>query len=406
MITTPLSDVVSNQYARWMYPQPILDLPGWLAGNWQWFDPSHAHRLFWPDQEYRPQMDILVAGCGTNQAAVIAYNNRKARVVAVDVSKQSLGHQEFLKNKYELHNLELHRLPIEEISSLQQDFDLIISTGVLHHLASPEIGMQALAQCLRPNGVVALMLYAKYGRLGVDMMQSVFRDMGLGQDDASVRMVREALATLAPDHPVRSYMAIAPDLGYDAGLVDTFLHGRERNYSIGECQELVASSGLVFQDLFFKASYHPRANSTSAFLTAVAELNRERQWAIMEQVNFRNGCHFFTACRADRATSRFVIDFAPEQAVNYVPSLRHRCHLRDAQICRHDWCMNLDPSQLVLARLVDGRRSIGEIAAMAHMAGGRAQPAQGEYAQLVQQHFKLFWQLDFMAMALPSAAAK
>jgi hypothetical protein len=41
----PLADVVSGQYERWVYPEPIRDLPAWLAGNWQWFDPSHAHRL-------------------------------------------------------------------------------------------------------------------------------------------------------------------------------------------------------------------------------------------------------------------------------------------------------------------------------------------------------------------------
>lgn len=400
MTTTPLSDVVSSQYARWMYPQPIHDLPGWLAGNWQWFDPSHAHRIFWPDQEYRPETDILVAGCGTNQAAVTAYTNPRARVVAVDVSEQSLGHHQFLKDKYALKNLELHRLPIEEIATLQQDFDLIISTGVLHHLASPEAGIQALAPCLRPDGVMALMLYAKYGRIGVDMMQSVFRDMGLGQNDASVLLVRETLAALAPDHPVRSYMAIAPDLGYDAGLVDTFLHGRERNYTIGECQDLVASCGLVFQDLLFKAPYHPPVGSTSAFHTAVAALPKERQWAVMEQINFRNGCHFFTACRADRPKSRYAIDFALEQALDYVPVLRYRCTLRDQQICRHDWRLNLDPTQHTLAKLVDGRRTVREITALAHTAANQATPDLAAFEAQVKTQFQVFWQLDFMAMAI------
>lgn len=400
MSTTPLSDIVSNQYARWMYPQPILDLPGWLSSNWQWFDPSHAHSMFWPDQPYRPEIDVLVAGCGTNQAAVIAYTNPSARVVAVDVSEQSLGHHQFLKDKYALKNLQLHRLPIEEIATLQQDFDLIISTGVLHHLASPEVGIQALAPCLRPDGVMALMLYAKYGRIGVDMMQSVFRDMGLGQNDTSVLMVRDALATLAPDHPVRSYMAIAPDLGYDAGLVDTFLHGRERNYSIGECQSLVASSGLVFQDIFFKAAYHPPVGSTNAFHMAVAALPKERQWSVMEQVNFRNGCHFFLACRADRPKSHYVIDFALDQALDYVPVFRHRCSLRGQQICRHDWGMNLEPTQYALAELVDGRRTIREIAALAHAAANLAPPQPTAFEAQVKKQFQVFWQLDFMAMAI------
>ena len=86
MTANPLADVVSGQYRKWVYPDPIVDLPGWLAGNWQWFDPSHAHRMFWPDREPQPDLDILVAGCGTNQAAVFAHTNPQARVVAIDVS--------------------------------------------------------------------------------------------------------------------------------------------------------------------------------------------------------------------------------------------------------------------------------------------------------------------------------
>jgi len=35
MPANPLTDVVSSQYERWMYPEPIQHLPGWLATNWQ-----------------------------------------------------------------------------------------------------------------------------------------------------------------------------------------------------------------------------------------------------------------------------------------------------------------------------------------------------------------------------------
>ena len=75
MNTDPLADVVTGQYEAWVYPEPIQDLPAWLVSNWQWFDPSHSHRLFWPDRDYTPDLDILIAGCGTNQAAVFAYTN-------------------------------------------------------------------------------------------------------------------------------------------------------------------------------------------------------------------------------------------------------------------------------------------------------------------------------------------
>src|SRR6202022_1961030 len=171
--------------------QPIPDLEAWLAGNWQWFDPSHAHRILWPDREYQSDLDILIAGCGTNQAAVFAFTNPDAKVVAVDISQPSLDHHQYLKDKHGLYNLELHRLPIEELPTLGRGFALIVSTGVLMGMADPMAGMNALAPCLRQDGAIGLTLYAKYGRIGVEMLQSVFRDMGLRQDQASVEIVKK-----------------------------------------------------------------------------------------------------------------------------------------------------------------------------------------------------------------------
>ncbi len=404
MNSGPLSDVVASQYERWLYPEPIVDLPAWLQQNWQWFDPSHAQRLFWPDREPRPDLDILIAGCGTNQAAVFAYTNPQSHVVAIDVSQPSLDHQQQLKERYGLQNLELHRLPIEAVSSLNRDFDLIVSTGVLHHLAEPETGLKALAACLRPEGVVALMLYARYGRIGVEMLQGVFRELGLRQNDASVLMVREALASLPPEHPVMPYIATAPDLQFDAGLVDTFLHGRDRSYSIDDCLELVDAAGLVFQDLLFKAPYNPPAFSSLAFHASLAALPDRQRWSLMEQINHRNGCHFFTACRADRAASRYRIDFASAGAGDYVPSLRYRCHLDGNQLCRPNWSASLDPVQLALLQQVDGKRTIREIVAEALPSGVLPQRSRSELEQLGQDLFEAFWQLDVLAMGLERTA--
>lgn len=404
MTGSPLADVVSSQYAKWVYPEPIQDLPAWLAHNWQWFDPSHAHRMFWPDRGYKPDMDILIAGCGTNQAAVFAYTNPRARVVAIDVSQPSLDHHRVLKEKYAMQNLELHQLPIEEVGSLGRSFDLVVSTGVLHHMAEPDAGAKALAACLRPDGVMALMLYARYGRIGVEMMQSVFRDLGLRQNDASVLMVKEAIATLPQDHPVRSYLAVAPDLQFDAGLVDTFLHGRDRNYTVDDCLDLVASAGLAFQEWFLKSVYYPPQAPGNPFHAAVAALPEESQWSVMEKVNSRNGCHFFTACRAERPPETYRIDFTSPAAAGYVPAFRHRCGLDGVELYRHDWRLRLDPVQLALVEQVDGRRTISEIVAAAAESGVLPQRSHPEREEVGRAAFRSLWQRDFLAMHLRPGA--
>ena len=400
MSTDPLGDAVSRQYETWVYPAPIQDLQAWLQGSWQWFDPSHAHRLMWPDRDYRPDMDILVAGCGTNQAAVIAFTNPSARVVAIDVSAASLDHHRWLKDRYALDNLELHRLPIEEVASLGQDFDLIITTGVLHHMADPAGGMRALAECLRVDGVLAVMLYANYGRIGVHMMQSVFKDLGLAQDERSLAVVRDAIAQLGPLHPLASYLQIAPDLGDDAGLVDTFLHGREQAYSIDECRELVASAGLAFQDLFLKSSYYPPSPPAGEFMSSVAALPREQQWSIMQRINASNACHYFLACRPDRPVESYTIDVDSPDFLACVPGFRKGCGLTGTVVHRHDWQRELSPLQAALAEGIDDRRSIAEIAEAVASSGAFARSDIAEVRTVAVETFRSLWQQDFLAMGI------
>ena len=405
MTESPRADVVAQQYEKWQYPEPIQNLETWLTGNWQWFDPSHAHRVLWPDRPYQPDADILIAGCGTNQAAVFAYTNRASKVVAVDVSQPSLDHTKFLKDKYALKNLELHLLPIEEVPSLGQTFDLVVSTGVLHHMADPKAGMKALAEVMRPDGVAAIMLYARYGRAGVELMQAIFRDMGLRQDEESLRMVKAALDSLAPTHPVKSYIDIAPDLQFDAGIVDTFLHGRDRSYTVDDCLDLVESAGLVFQDWFLKTSYYPPTltDPENEFYAAVNALPDAKKWATMERIRTLNACHFFLATSPDRPKDSYRIDFASGKALDYVPLLRFRCGVSGQEIFRPGWRIRLDPTHLAFAQHLDGERSIREIAQRVAQSGvlGGADASELEYIGV--ELFEGLWRGDFISIDLSRA---
>jgi SAM-dependent methyltransferase len=406
MPESPRADVVARQYEKWQYPEPIQNLETWLSNNWQWFDPSHAHRILWPDRPLQPDLDILIAGCGTNQAAVFAYTNRASKVVAIDVSQPSLDHSKYLKDKYALKNLELRLLPIEEAPTLEQKFDLIVSTGVLHHMAEPKVGMKALADCLKPDGVAAIMLYARYGRAGVELLQAIFRDLGLKQDEESLRIVKETIAALAPSHPVKSYISIAPDLQFDAGLVDTFLHGRDRSYTVEDCLDLVDSAGLVFQDWFLKTSYYPPTltEPSSGFYAAVNQLPAAKMWAVMERIKTLNACHFFLATHADRPAESYRIDFAAGNALDYVPLMRLRCGVSGQEIFRPGWRITLDPTHLAFAQHVDGERTIRDIAERVAQSGVLSPANQAELEYIGLELFEGLWRMDFIAIDLSAAA--
>ena len=399
-VPDPRHDPVARQYERWSYPPPIADVAAWLQDHWEWFDPSHAFPVLWPERAPRADLDILIAGCGTNQAAVFAHTNPRARVLAIDVSQASLAHEERLKHKHGLWNLELRHLPIEEIGTLGRAFDLIVSTGVLHHLADPLAGLKALAACLRPDGAMGLMLYARYGRIGVELMESTFRAMGLGQDEASIEIVKRTLAGLPPEHPVRTYLQSAPDLHADAGLVDTFLHGRERSYTVDDCLRLVESAGLAFQGWLLNAPYHahdlPRASDP--YYDAVNALAPPELWRVMERIHTGNARHFFMACRPERARAQGAIDFAAPGIDERVPCWRWRCGLEQGVAVRPGWRLALDAPHHALARAIDGRRSLRQIAEQAAREPCFAQADPAQRTAFARGFMQALWRLDFVAL--------
>ncbi|MGO9929501.1 MAG: class I SAM-dependent methyltransferase [Mycobacterium sp.] len=402
MKDNPRADIESSKHERWRYPPPVEDLEAWAVMNWDWFDPAHSHRILWPNREYKPDLDIMIAGCGSNQAAIYAFTNRKAKVVAIDVSESALDHQQFLKQKYALDNLQLRLLPIEQLPTLELDFDLVVATGVLDHLADPLTSMKALGGCLRPDGVIGVTLNAKYGRFGVELMESVFRRMGLRQDKSSLKLAKEIISVLPKGHPLRHYLKVVEDLQSDAALVDTFLRGPQRSYTVDECIDLVTSAELVFQGWLHKMPYYPHDMfaKKSKFHMFIDALPENEVWSVMECIQTMNTSHFFMACRPDRPKKNYKIDFSKVASLDYAPLMRTRCGVSGNEIYGPGWHMALSPEDLAFVQHIDGSRTIREIAECVGQGDDSPQNDAGELGKFGRKLFQSLWRLDLVAMAL------
>ena len=117
---------------------------GTISPSWQAQEKRRSdYHLFWPGKPYKEDYSILIAGCGTSQAAKHALRWPKAQVTGIDVSGTSVRCTEELKRKYNLANLQVRQFPIDRLSDLGTTFDQIVCTGVLHHLADPDAGLAA-----------------------------------------------------------------------------------------------------------------------------------------------------------------------------------------------------------------------------------------------------------------------
>ena len=245
MTHTPDGDEVASFYERHPYPPPVADLDAYRR---TWTDERRREETLrvWPDGSVGDDRTILVAGCGTAQAAKYAVRYPRAHVVGIDVSERSLAETRRLVDHYGLTNVELHRLPIEQVERLGRQFDQVVSTGVLHHLADPDAGLTSLASVIGPRGALEAMVYAPYGRTGVAMMQEYCRLLGVEPTSSDVAELVDALRELPLHHPLSHLLRDTPDSADDDALADALLNPRERAYSVPDVMSWLERAGLRF----------------------------------------------------------------------------------------------------------------------------------------------------------------
>src|SRR5262245_6075762 len=142
---------VQDFYERYPYPRPIDSLEKYRRLGQDRQTRRADYHLFWPARPYREDQSILIAGCGTSQAAKHALRWPAAQVIGIDFSATSVRCTEELKRKYNLNNLQVRQLSIDRVNDLETSFDQIICTGVIHHLADPDAGLRALRSVLKPE---------------------------------------------------------------------------------------------------------------------------------------------------------------------------------------------------------------------------------------------------------------
>ena len=315
------TDPISEFYNSHPFPPPLENLERALDLYKDENVRLAEFHLLWPDREYRADLDVLVAGCGTWQAAKYALTHPAARVVAIDVSTTSLEHTQKLKEKYNLANLEARELPIESAGELDQQFDHVICTGVLHHLADPDVGLRALRSVLKRDGTMYLMVYAPYGRTGVYMMQDYCRMLGVGTSIPEVNDLIVVLKLLPQHHPVLASQGGSREFLNSDALVDALLNPRDRAYSVPQLFEFLDRSELVLGRWYWQAPYLPQCGSIARTPHAgrLAALPERDQYAAMELWRGLMSNHSFVVQRNDADYHGPKVRFDGDSYLRYVP---------------------------------------------------------------------------------------
>ena len=406
------SEEVRDFYERMPYPAPRTSLDV-HRDHYKNPDRRRAEfHLMWTARQSRGGQEILIAGCGTSQAARYALREPDARITAIDISDTSLRHTRDLQRKYNLENLELHQLPIERIREIGRSFDLVVCTGVLHHLLDPDQGLRALRDVLRPGGAMRLMVYARYGRMGVYMMQEYCRLLGISASAEDLRDLGVAIEALSADHPISGVLRRAADFRRPEAMADALLHPQDRAYTVPELYAWLDRCGMSFGRWIEQAHYLAQCGAVarSPHAARLASLPSRLQHAAVELFRGTMVSHSFIAYRDDRSDVSQPINFAGDRWRDYIPItlprtvcvrerlppgsvavLINRSHKFTDLIC------TIDSLEDRLLGAIDGNRTLAEILQFT------AQDGDGSRRAL--RFFERLWQYDQVVFDASRTAA-
>ena len=119
-----------------------------------------------------------------------------------------------------MHNIRLQQLDILDANQLQDYYDLIECSGVLHHMHDPAKGLAALNSKLKPGGYIKLRLYSELAKQQISKARQLIKKLGLKSKPEDIRNFRQKL-----------FNEKQPALNKISTLVNDF-------YSLSECRDL------------------------------------------------------------------------------------------------------------------------------------------------------------------------
>ena len=251
---------IKEQYNQYTYPEPIEDMKKAIDNGY--IDLSDAN-LFWdtffPDKAYTNNLNVLIAGCGTNQAIYLALANPNWKIYGIDLSENSIKFVEKQIKKYDLKNLTIEMKDIFEVTS-KDKYDLVISTGVIHHTKDPKLALKTLSSATKKEGALCIMVYAKYFRTGVYDLQKIFKYLGIKQDADGIKFVKNYIENILPDDHIAKKFYKSTSSAIDTAIVDTWLNPQDTAYDANDLKELINGTGSYFQNWLDNLFCYPQAH--------------------------------------------------------------------------------------------------------------------------------------------------
>ena len=188
--------------------------------------------------------EILIAGCGTGQQAMAWSAYKDSKICAVDLSSESLAYAIRKAKEKNIKNVNFYHLDLLDLELLNKKFDIIISTGCLHHMEKPEDGLESLVNVLKPQGLIYLGLYSKRARSEIEWTRKYIQKRKIDVTEDNMRSFRTNILN-SKNKKLQSIRGLR-DFFSLSNFRDLLFNYTEHTYDFIKIKELLESKKLNF----------------------------------------------------------------------------------------------------------------------------------------------------------------
>lgn len=190
-------------------------------------------------------IEFLVAGCGTGHEPMqYTPSIPHAKITGIDLSIASMSYGKRMAEEYGVTNIDFRHGDLMQVSDLNKTFDVITSSGVLHHLKEPEKGLSALVKILKPGGRFGISLYSQYARdIILNPALEYIAEKKYTRSEADIRQFRQDIMNMSDEDP-RKQCATTSDFFSLSECTDLLFHVQEHRFTFPKIRAFVEPYGL------------------------------------------------------------------------------------------------------------------------------------------------------------------
>jgi len=241
---------------------------------------------------------VLEAGCGTGRESMYLASNG-ARLTAIDITERSLNVAKQEAARFDFrHNIRFMKASVLDMPFGSGTFDIVLSSGVIHHTAEPERAFSELTRVLTPGGYLILFVYNNFAHIIPNLRRKIVTTFAGNDPHKRANLAQKVF----PRYLKNSNLA---------RVYDEFGHPHKSEHSIKQVLSWFHKYRIRYESVYPKfgfrgylRTYKQRATymRTNQFVPLNPRLNKP---TAVNQI-FSNVTQLVAGCRAYSGGYRFI----------------------------------------------------------------------------------------------------